>query len=138
MELCWTAHPAKKRPRDVALVVAVLFLTAGAVLTSFESVFFTFLAVVIVVVSVGQFLFPTRYRLDDRGIEERRFGLARRRAWGDLRRVQVGKDAALVSPFSRPSWLDRYRGFWLLFDGADREAVIGELRRRIEDRPAAD
>jgi hypothetical protein len=134
MELRWTAHPARRRPRDMALVVAVVFMTAGAVLASFESVFFTLLAVAIVLVSVGQFLFPTRYRLDDRGIEERRFGLARRRSWRDLRRLQVGRDAVLVSPFARPSWLDRYRGFFLQLDGADRDAVVGELKWRIERR----
>src|SRR5688500_19856625 len=27
--LAWTAHPARRRPRDLALVAAVLFLTTG-------------------------------------------------------------------------------------------------------------
>jgi hypothetical protein len=132
MDLSWTAHPARRRPRDVALVVAVLFLTAGAVLMSFRSVFLTVLSVVIVVVSLGAFLFPTHYRLSDAGVEERRFGLRRVRRWQDLRRLEVGPGGALVSPFARPSRLDRHRGFMLLFDGADRQAVVDELRRRIE------
>ncbi|HUS65129.1 MAG TPA: hypothetical protein VMZ28_11325 [Kofleriaceae bacterium] len=132
MDLSWTAHPARRRPRDVALVAAVLFLTAGAILLSFQSLFLTALAVVIVIVSVAAFLFPTHYRLSDAGIEERRLGVRRTRRWQDLRRVQVGPGGALVSPFARPSWLDRHRGFLLLFDGADRDAVVAELRRRIE------
>jgi hypothetical protein len=132
MDLSWTAHPARRRPRDVALVAAVLFLTAGAVLLSFRSVFLTALAVVIVVVSVAAFLFPTHYRLSDAGVEERRLGVRRTRRWQDLRRLQIGPGGALVSPFARPSWLDRRRGFLLLFDGADRDAVVAELRRRLE------
>ncbi|HLU68568.1 MAG TPA: hypothetical protein VKZ63_19940 [Kofleriaceae bacterium] len=131
MALAWTAHPARSRPHQVVLVVAVLLLTAGAVLLSFESLFMTALAVVIVVVSVSPFLFPTHYRLSDAGVEERRLGVRRARRWQDLRRVQVGPRAALVSPFARPSWMDRYRGVILLLDGADRDAVIAELRRRI-------
>lgn len=129
--LAWTAHPARRRPRDLALVAAVLFLTTGAVLVSFESLFMTGLAAVILIVSIASFLFPTHYRLSDEGVEERRLGMRRARRWADLRRLEIGPGAALVSPFARKSWLDRTRGFLLLFDGADRQAVVAELRRRM-------
>ena len=132
MILAWTAHPARRRPRELALVAAVLFLTTGAVLVSFESLVMTGLAAVIVLVSIATFLFPTHYRLTDEGVEERRLGLRRARRWADLRRLEIGPGAALVSPFARKSWLDRSRGFLLLFDGADRQAVVDELRRRME------
>ena len=138
MAIAWTAHPARRRPHHVALVVAVVLLTAGAVLFSFESLFMTALAVVIVLVSVSSFLLPTHYRLTDEGLEERRLGVRRERRWQDLRRLEVGPEAALVSPFARPSRLDRYRGFVVLLDGADREAVIAELRRRVPPPAAGD
>jgi hypothetical protein len=130
--LDWTAHPARRRPRDLALVAAVLFLTTGAVLVSFESLFMTGLAAALVIVSISSFLFPTHYRLTDEGIEERRLGMRRARRWGDLRRLEIGPGAALVSPFASKRWLDRTRGFLLLFDGSDRQAVVDELRRRIQ------
>jgi hypothetical protein len=130
--LAWTAHPARRRPRDLALVAAVLFLTAGAVLVAFESLFMTGLAVVILLLSITSFLFPTHYRLSEEGVEERRLGVRRARRWADLRRVEIGPGAALVSPFASKNLLDRTRGFTLLFDGADRPAVVAELRRRME------
>lgn len=138
VSLVWTAHPARRRPRDLALVAAVLFLTTGAVLVSFESLFMTGLAAVILILSIASFLFPTRYRLSDEGIEERRLGVRRARRWAELRRLEIGPGAALVSPLARKSWLDRSRGFLLLFDGADRQAVVDELRRRLDrgDRDA--
>lgn len=127
----WTAHPARSRPRDLALFCAVAFLTAGAVLASFESALLAALAAVILVVALAPFLFPTHYRLTDDGVEERRLWSSRSRRWADLRRVQVGPGAALVSPFARPSWLDRYRGMMLYLDGADRDAVVDILRARV-------
>jgi hypothetical protein len=132
--LDWTAHPARRRPRDLALVAAVLFLTTGAVLVSFESLFMTGLAAVILLLSVASFLFPTHYRLSEEGIEERRMGVRRARRWGELRRLEIGPAAALVSPFAKKNLLDRTRGFLLLFDGADRQAVVDELRLRVEGR----
>ena len=42
--------------------------------------------------------------------------------------------AALLSPFSKRSWLDRHRGIWVSFDGADRARVVAAVREHI---PAA-
>ena len=131
-QLQWTAHPARSRPRDLALVVSVVLLTTGAVLSTFQSVFFTLLAAMILVAAIAPFLFPTRYQVDDWGVSEVRLGRRRARPWGELRRVQIGKQGALVSPFTRASWMDRYRGITLLFDGAERSQVIASLRTRLE------
>jgi len=131
MELRWTAHPARRRPQDVALVAAVALLTAWAVLESLRSPYLALLAVALLVASVASFLVPTHYRLDDDGVEERRLGQRKFRRWSDLRRVEVGTRAALVSPFARRHWLDRFRGIVVQLDGADREAVIACLRARI-------
>lgn len=127
----WTAHPARRRPEGAWLVACVVLLTAGAVLASLQSLFLAALAVVILLVAVAPFLFPTRYVLTEDGIEERRLGRRRARRWDELRRLQVGAGAALVSPFARRSWLDRYRGIIVMFDGADREAVVALLREKI-------
>lgn len=130
----WTAHPAKTRPRDLALVGCVLFLTMGAVLVAFQSLFLMALAVVLLIAAVAPFLFPTHYVLTDEGVIERRLFRKRSRSWSDFRRLQVGEGAALVSPFSTPRWLDRYRGILLMFDGGDRDAIVEILEDRVPAR----
>jgi hypothetical protein len=127
----WRAHPARSRPRDTVLVVAVVLLSTGAVLASLESFFLAALAAVFLLASVATFLLPTRYTLTDEGVVERRFGRRRERHWKDLRRLQVGPGAALVSPFGRRHLLERYRGLVILLDGADRDAVIDILRAKV-------
>jgi hypothetical protein len=136
MELAWVAHPARRRPEQIALVAAVVLISAWAVLVTLESPGLALLAAILLVASVAPFLFPTRYRLSEAGVEERRLWTRKFRAWRDLRRVQVGPGAALVSPFARPSWLDRYRGILLYLDGADRDAVVAALRARIPGPPS--
>ena len=127
----WTAHPARSRPRDLALMVAVLFLTAGAVLASFESLLLTVLAAIIILIAVAPFWMRTVYTLTDTGVSEQRAMRTKMRNWCDLRRLQVGTGAALVSPFAKPSWLDRHRGLIIMFDGADRDQVVSILQERI-------
>jgi hypothetical protein len=127
----WTAHPARRRPAELALFVAVACVTLAGIGYLFESGFLTVLAGVFLVAGVAPFLFPTRYQIDDDGVKQVRLGHRRERRWADLRRVEVGSGAALVSPFARRRWLDRHRGLIVYFDGGDREQVIAALRERI-------
>ena len=130
----WTAHPARERPREVALVVAVLFLTAGAVLASFQSLFLMVLATIILVITVSQFLFPTHYTITDVDVSERRLWVRKSRRWQDLRRVQVGVGAVLVSPFRKPSWMDRYRGLILMYGSTDKDELVRIVKQQVDAR----
>jgi hypothetical protein len=127
----WTAHPAKRRPQDVMLAVCVIALTAWAVLVSLGSPWLAVVAAVLLVVAIAPFLLPTHYQLDADGIAEQRLWMTRSRKWTELRRVDVGRAAALVSPYAQKRWLDRYRGITIYFDGAERDAVIRTLEERI-------
>ncbi len=117
---------------------SVVLISAWTVLVTLGSPYLALLAVVLLVVAIAPFLFPTHHRLGDDGVEVRRLGARRFRPWPELRRVQIGRGGALLSPFARPSWMDRYRGLLLSFDGlsqGERAGVVDELRRRLpEDR----
>ncbi len=134
MELRWTAHPAKRRPRDVALVAAVVLLSSWAVMVALRSFFLAGLAAVILLVSVAAFLAPTHYALTALGVEQRRLGRRSFRPWTELRRARIGPGAALLSPFARPHRLERYRGVMVYFDGADRAQVIAAVRARLPEQ----
>ena len=139
MDRRWISHPARRQPAQVALVSSVVMLSAWTVLVTLGSAFLALLAVVLLVIAIAPFLFPTHHRVDDEGVEVRRLGARRHRPWPELRRVQIGRGGALLSPFARPSWLDRYRGLLLSFDGLaadDRAEVVAELRRRLAPPPA--
>ncbi len=127
----WTAHPVRRRPQDLALAAAITLLSAWAIAVSLGSALLAALTVVILAVAIAPFYLPTHYVLDGEGVSERRLGRRRFRAWRELRRVEVGPGAALVSPLARRSWLDRYRGIVMYLDGADRAVVEPLLRARV-------
>ncbi len=134
VSVTWTSHPARRRPDQLALIAAVVLLSAWAVMVTLRSPWLALLAVALLVAAIAPFLFPTHYKLDELGVEQRRLLGRRFRAWAELRRVQVGPGAALVSPFARPSWMDRHRGFVLYFDGLDaagKDRVVEWLRGRV-------
>src|SRR5262249_662110 len=114
----------------------IVLLSSWAVLVSLRSAFLAGLAAAILLVSVRAFLVPTPYQLRPAAPGARGARPAPRafRAGGAPRRLQVGPGAALVSPFARKHWLERYRGMILYLDGLDgapRDEVIAALRRKI-------
>jgi hypothetical protein len=131
VDLRWTAHPAKRRPREVALVAMVVLFSSWAIMVALRSAFLAALGAVILLISVAAFLAPTHYALTDEGIEEKRLGRRAFRPWAALRRAQIGPGAALLSPFARPHRLDRFRGVMVYLDGADRAAVVAAIRARL-------
>lgn len=134
-DMQWSAHPARERPRDLVLFVSVLLLSMGATLSAFQSLFLALLAATILLAAVSPFLFPTHYVLNDRGIREERLGRTRARTWQELKRVHIGRQAALLSPFAQATWMDRYRGIVIFFGGADREALVARLQNGVGKQP---
>jgi hypothetical protein len=129
--IAWTAHPAKRRPQDAMLAVFVIALAMYAVLVGLQSGWLAAIAGVMLLVAVSPFLARTHYRLDAVGIAERRLFVTRSRRWVDLRRLEIGRSAAHVSPYARRRWLDRYRGMTIWFDGSTRDDVVRALEDRV-------
>ena len=127
----WTAHPAKGRPQDAMLAAFVIALAMYAVLVGLESGWLAAVAGAMLLLAVSPFLARTHYRLDAVGIAERRLFVTRSRRWIDLRRLEIGRRAAHVSPYAQRRWLDRYRGMTIWFDGSKRDAVIRALEERV-------
>jgi len=129
--MSWTAHPAARRPQDVMLVVFVIAIASYAILVGMQSALLAAVAAIMLVVATAPFLMRTHYRIDGDGVVERRGFVTRSRRWSELRRLEVGRAAALVSPYAQRRWLDRYRAITIYFDGGDRDAVIRELQARL-------
>ncbi len=91
------------------------------------------LAVVLLVLSLRRFFFPTRFAVDADGvIADSLFG-AQRLAWSEVRRLAVDRHGAYLSTRSRPSRLDAFRGMHLLF-GPARDEVVAALRAGMAER----
>ena len=128
--LTWTVHPARERPTHAALAGGFVLALSVGIAISYHAGFGA-LSLLFLLVSLREFFLPTRCTLDGDGVELRRLGLSRRRAWSDFRRFQAGPRAVLLSPFSRPSRLDTYRGLVLPLAAAVRERALAVIAAHV-------
>jgi hypothetical protein len=94
----------------------------------------TAIGALILVLSVLPFYVPTHFRITPETIEVRGFLLRKSVPWSRFRSSYRDARGVLLTPFTRPSRLDRIVGLNLRFDPPDRERVLAEIDRRMAER----
>jgi hypothetical protein len=131
--LLWRSWPAAERPGQALPVgLAILAASFGFGLYGGDPLLGG-IAFAILTLSLATFFFPTRYRIDETGLEASSVFGTRRREWVALRSYATDARGVTVSPFARASWLESYRGMRLLFSvqAGNRDAVMAAVAARL-------
>jgi hypothetical protein len=129
LELAWRVHPASRRPATAVAVLGVVGLASFWSARVGGHGVWGVTAATFLIATVASFLFPTRYRLTDEGVEVRLLGARRRRAWAGLHVVAEGGEGLLLSPSRRRGIFDPVRTILLRYEGN-----AAQVRRFVEER----
>jgi hypothetical protein len=131
--LCWTCHPARRRPVAAVVLTLFLLLVVAGVQFSFHEPVLTVFSAVVLGLSVAPFYLPAHGTMAKETITIRSvFGTTEKR-WDLYRRYEADRHGVLLSPFDRRSRLDRFHGLNLRYDAPDRDRILDFVRRRIEE-----
>jgi hypothetical protein len=130
----WRVHLLVEQPgKSVALCA---FCVLAVVLIHFlfrQRVGFTVLAAAILLGSLSDWFLPVKYRLTTAGASYTNLVFRKRMAWEEVRSCYVSSSALKLSPFSRRTRLDAFRGVVLRFAG-NRDEVIRIVQERATHR----
>ncbi len=131
----WVNHPAAvswKRTLIVSIFLLVIFVT---VYLTTHSPLLTVVAVIIMVGSLSSFYIPTRYAMNQDGVEIRSLSGVKTYNWSRFRSCCPDSNGVFLSPFVKPSRLENFRGVYLRFSD-NREEVINFVQAMIsKDEP---
>ena len=131
MGFSWSVHPIKKDIRKTTFLFVFIVLIALLVYFSFNNLYFSVLAVLLLVVSVRQFFVRTHYTLNAEGVEVRSLGTSRKRPWNYFRSFYVDNNGVLLSPFEGKSRLENFRGVYLLLPEKNRQEILDFIKQTI-------
>ncbi|HOP05933.1 MAG TPA: hypothetical protein PLF13_01445 [candidate division Zixibacteria bacterium] len=126
----WTCHPMRKRPVATVIVTLFVFVVTAAVFYTTYSRTFAVLALVILLLSLAKFYFPTTYRFTEKQVIIKTTTQRIARDWSQYRTCWPDKNGVLLSPFTRPSRMENFRGIYLMFND-NRDEVMAEVQMHI-------
>jgi hypothetical protein len=136
----WRLHLFSMNPGKSVAAAVVCAAALVLVHFAFASPWLTVLGGLILVGSLADWLFPITYRLTTRGAGYTNFVFRKRIAWDDVRSTYLADFGVKLSPFSRRTRLDAFRGVVVRFSGGregvpgNREDVIRIVKERATKR----
>jgi hypothetical protein len=117
-------------------VIAVIALFGIGVVLVTHDLFLGMLSMAILFGSLHGYFFTASYSLSDQGVEIKGPFGTQRREWGRFKSFWVDPKGVSLSPFTKRSWLEHYRGMRLLYSDNKDEAeefvtkMMGKESRR--------
>lgn len=85
------------------------------------------LGVVMITLSVGEFMFVTHYEVNEKGVRSRWGVSLREMMWENVRSVYLDDHGVKFSPLTKGSRMDGFRGVYLRFAN-NRDQVLATIR----------
>mgnify|MGYP006972338587 CR=1 FL=1 len=134
--LTWKVHLLREQPSKLLLVIpaAALSLVASCVL--FQTFTLGLIVLFLIMASLAEYLFPIRYQLDERGASARTLTSLTRIEWRRVKKYYLDDHGIKLSPLSRQTRLEAYRGVYLRFGDRRDEIIraVKEIRDAVQAR----
>ncbi len=135
--LKWKTHPMKDSWKATAGAISAIVLAAMSVFLISGNLVFSAISLLILVFSLSPFFFPTEYQLGPDSISVKGPFSRKLRSWSYFRRYYPDRKGVFLSPFSRPSRLESFRGIYVRFGGGtseeERRGIIELISSKVED-----
>ncbi len=130
----WRVHLLRQQPGKSIVLCIICALSLVLIHFVFsQRVGFTLLGAVILFGSLSDWFLPITYRLTTRGASYNNVVFRKRIAWKEVRSTYVSDFGLKLSPYSRRTRLDAFRGLVLRFAG-NRVEVIRIVKERVAKR----
>lgn len=129
--LVWKVHLLREQPKKLLLVIPVAALCLVASRMFFGNVSLGIIALLLVIASLAEYVFPIRYQLDEQGAQVRTLTGSARIEWRRVKKYYLDDGGIKLSPLSRQTRLEAYRGVYLRF--GDRKHEVIEVVKGIRD-----
>lgn len=131
-KISWKGWLAAEKPYLTLFAVSVLTAVWILSFTFLQSAVVSTLLTFCVFAYVSEFFLPVDYGLDSDSAWKKIGPVMIKKQWTQLRSFYTDKNGVLISPFTKPSRLETFRGIYLRFADADKEAVLFTIKKQIE------
>ncbi|MBN1620815.1 hypothetical protein JW890_08835 [candidate division WOR-3 bacterium] len=130
--LIWSGWLAAEKPFLTVFAVAVLAAVWALSFMILPSIVVASILTFCVFVYVSEFFLPVKYGLDKDFVWKKIGPVKIQKQWVQLRSFYTDKNGILISPFTKPSRLETFRGIYIRFAGAERQTVLEAVKKHLK------
>jgi len=134
-ELSWVSHPAKARKTAAIITLFLIFLIMWMVYSMTQSLVMIFFALLLFNAALSSFFFPTRFTITEEKVIIKYMFTSQEKDMSMFRSFYPDKRGVLLSPFTRPSRLENFRGVYVRYDG-NKDEVDAFVKEIFDKRKA--
>ncbi|MFH1231884.1 MAG: hypothetical protein V1709_10360 [Planctomycetota bacterium] len=127
----WTVHPLKKDIKKSAFLIAFIILICLLTYLTFYNLLFAIMAFVLLIISMRQFFVRTHYKLDAEGVMVNSLGNRKKQSWNYFKSFYEDRKGILLSPFKDKSYLENFRGVYLILPENERPQILDFIKQSI-------
>jgi len=125
----WSVHPAKKQPTKTITSLILIFAFIVFISVVYGP-FWGLFGLIVLFFSVYSYYFPTHYEVDGDEVMIKNIFVTQHRKLREFKKVYQGKNGVLLSPFTHKTFLNQFRGVFLLLP-ENRDEIINYLKEII-------
>ena len=129
-KLTWKVHRARETPTKTVVVSVLLIAFVLFALWCFGP-FLALIAVAVLAIALHTYFLPITYTFSDRGVTVDKRIFSYTYPWEQFRRYFHTTGGLVLSPFSRPNFLDNFRGVHLLLP-KEPASILDYLDKHFE------
>ena len=131
----WQVHLRKENPQRMPLLLLSFVIAGGCVWGIFGSPLPALVAIILLIGSTNEYLFPIKYRLTTEGIHADSLTGRNFLKWKEIKRSIPAGKGTILTTLETPSRLDNFRGIHLRFapngEQGDRNSAMDILSQQL-------
>lgn len=130
-EISWCVHPFVENWKQT--IFLLLFLSSILVILyiGFQSIVIVFFSALLLVGPLYKYFLPFRYHCTHDSLVVNACCYSLERPWESFRSNYIDKNGVLLSPFSKPTRLDNFRGIYVRFGKHPPEEIINFIQHKL-------
>ncbi len=127
----WKIHPAKENMTKT--VLSALFIVVFIIFIAFSyNPYWALLGLIFLVASLHSYYFPTTYEFTEEEIIIKTIFSTHKRKLKEFKKIYIGKNGVLLSPFRYKTFLNNFRGVFLLLP-KERDEIIDFIKNKLNE-----
>lgn len=134
-EISWCVHPFVENWKRTSFLIIFLSIILAILYIGFQSVVIVFFSALLLIGPLYKYFLPYHYHCTHEYLVVKACCYNVERPWSSFRSNYIDKNGILLSPFSKPTRLENFRGIYVRFGKHQPKEIVDFIQHQLNSEP---